>query len=104
VALLAAATTVIVLPALLLVLGPRIDALSLRRRKRAPAPGTSRWVRLGPGGHATAGHGRRGQRCAALALGLPFLRADFGGTDAGFLPVESGARQVSDALARDFDA
>jgi uncharacterized membrane protein YdfJ with MMPL/SSD domain len=103
VALLAALVSVTALPALLAVLGPRIDALAPRRlRRSAPATEGGAWYRLS----------RRVMRrpvviagaCAVvlLAAGLPSLRVEFGGVDATVLPQSAGARQAADALTDNF--
>ncbi len=101
------------LPALLSVLGPRVNALRVRRSLRpvpagqpaaaeaGPATGAG-WYRLA---HAVM---RRPVAFAAviivalLALGLPFLRISWGGTDARALPATAQARQVTEVLNRDF--
>jgi uncharacterized membrane protein YdfJ with MMPL/SSD domain len=115
VAMLAALTA---LPALLAVLGPRINALRVGRRPR-PAAGPSAAAEPGP---ATAEpSGRRGgwERLAhsvmrrpviylvvtaalLLSLGVPFLRAEFGGFDERVLPETTPSRVVAERLAADF--
>jgi uncharacterized membrane protein YdfJ with MMPL/SSD domain len=93
-----------VLPALLAVLGHRVNALRVRRSvRRAPRDETSgAWYRLA---HSVM---RRPAVYAAviviglLALGAPFLRSSWGGTDARTLPAASTVRQVSQTLDRDF--
>jgi trehalose monomycolate/heme transporter len=108
-----------VLPALLSVLGPRVNALRVRRSLRpaaaAGAAGTAFPAAAGEGDeHAGAwyrlAHGvmRRPVAfvvvitIALLALGVPFLRISWGGTDARALPAAAQARQVTEALNRDF--
>jgi len=101
VAVLAALT---VLPALLAVLGRRVDALPVRRRRTRPVTGAGpgAWARLAgsvmrrPVLYAVAVVG------LLLALGLPFLRVTFGGIDARALPAGTESRQVAEALDRDF--
>ena len=98
-----------VLPALLAVLGYRVNALRIRRsvRPRAaqvtPARETSgAWYRLAhsvmrrPAVYATV------IVIGLLALAAPFLRISWGGTDARTLPAASTVRQVSQTLASDF--
>jgi RND superfamily putative drug exporter len=98
-----------VLPALLSVLGPRVDALAvrplLRRRERAAAsPETGAWARIArsvmrrPVAYAV------GVVVVLLALGLPFLRVSFGGIDARALPAGTESRVVAETLDRDFGA
>jgi uncharacterized membrane protein YdfJ with MMPL/SSD domain len=96
-----------VLPALLAVLGHRVNALAVRKSVR---PGVVKhesaggWYRLA---HAVM---RRPAAIAIvivvvlLALGAPFLRISWGGTDARVLPASSTVRQVQEALANEFPA
>ena len=94
-----------VMPALLAVLGPRVNALRVRRGiRRGPAAERGAWYRLA---HSVM---RRPVAYLAvivvvlLALGTPFLRITWGGTDARDLPSGVPARQVTEALNRDFPA
>ncbi|WP_019874605.1 MMPL family transporter [Sporichthya polymorpha] len=94
-----------VLPALLGLLGHRIDAL------RVPRP----WRRAGGstgGVWARVAHGvmRRPLAVAGaviallLLLGTPFLRAEFGGVDSRVLPTGTESRVVDEKLASQFPA
>ena len=93
-----------VLPALLAVLGPRVNALRVRRSVRAPASddAVGGWYRL------ARSVMRRPAAFAAvilvmlLALGSPFLKVTWGGTDARALPAAAAPRVVTQTLARDF--
>jgi uncharacterized membrane protein YdfJ with MMPL/SSD domain len=95
-----------VLPALLAVLGPRINAGSIpwlrRRQGRAAAGAGGWWSRVA---HSVM---RRPLAYVAvivaglLTLGLPFRNVTFGGVDARALPADTESRQVSEALERDF--
>ena len=106
-ALVAAAVSLTVLPAMLALLGPRVNALALgrwRRSAEAEARGEERgfWYRL-----SRAVMRRPGAVAIATALllvvaGLPFLRIEFTGVDASVLPESSNARQVDDAIEREF--
>ena len=97
-----------VLPALLAVLGHRVNALAVRKSVRADAVARPEkeggWYRFA---HAVM---RRPVAIAAvivivlLALGAPFLRISWGGTDARVLPTSSTVRQVQDALTTEFPA
>ena len=97
-----------VLPALLAVLGHRVNALAVRKSVRAGAVARPEkeggWYRFA---HAVM---RRPVAIAAvivivlLALGAPFLRISWGGTDARVLPTSSTVRQVQDALTSEFPA
>jgi trehalose monomycolate/heme transporter len=93
-----------VLPALLAVLGYRVDALRIRRTVHRP-PGdeaSGAWYRLAhsvmrrPAVYATV------IVIGLLALGAPFLRISWGGTDARTLPAASAVRPVSEALDSQF--
>ena len=94
----------IVLPALLAVLGHRVNALRIRRSVRRPPrdEASGAWYRLArsvmrrPLVYVTV------ITIALLALGVPFLRISWGGTDARTLPAASTVRQVSDALDSQF--
>ncbi len=120
-----------VLPALLGLLGHRVDGLSVRRLARrvlgrrvlgrrvlgrrvlgrpepraatagARADGHGAWYRIA---HSVM---RRpvvyavGIVALLLALGAPFLRVEFGGVDARVLPAGTESRQVAEAIDRDF--
>src|SRR5579864_244498 len=93
-----------VLPALLAVLGHRVNALRIRRSVQRPPQDESSgaWYRLA---HSVM---RRPLVYVAvitiglLALGAPFLRISWGGTDARTLPAASTVRQVSEALNSEF--
>ncbi len=94
----------IVLPALLAVLGHRVNALRIRRSVQRPVRDESSgaWYRLArsvmrrPLVYVTV------ITIALLALGAPFLRISWGGTDARTLPAASTIRQVSEALDSEF--
>jgi len=107
VALMAAATAVIALPALLVALGPRVNALSPARWRRSleTAPeerSTGFWYRLS---HAVM---RRPVLVAVttiavlVLLGLPALSLKFTGIDATVLPKHESAYRVDHAIKNDF--
>jgi RND superfamily putative drug exporter len=107
VALLAAALALIVLPALLTVLGPRVNALAPRRLQRA-ADRDARPAQSGGWYRLSRFVMRRPGRVAALsatcliALGIPFTGIKFITVNANVLPPTASAKQVNDALAREF--
>jgi trehalose monomycolate/heme transporter len=93
-----------VMPALLAVLGPNVNALRIRRSvQRAPvAEQHGGFYRLAtrvmrrPAVYATV------IVVALLALASPLLRVSWGGVDATALPAGSAPRTVTEALNRDF--
>ena len=100
VALISALVVVTVLPALLALLGERVNALAppgLQRRR-----GSRRWYRFAravmrhplPVATIVAG--------AMIAAGLPFLRVDLTRADSRVLPVDASARQVDAAIQSGF--
>jgi RND superfamily putative drug exporter len=107
VALLAAALALTVLPALLAVLGPRVNALAPRRLQRAaerealPAE-RGAWYRLSrlvmrrPGRIAIA------SAALLIALGIPFWGIKFIQANARVLPAAASARQVDNTLKAQF--
>ncbi len=94
----------IVLPALLAVLGHRVNALRIRRSVRRPPrdEASGAWYRLArsvmrrPVVYASV------ITIALLALGAPFLHISWGGTDARTLPAAATVRQVSQTLDSQF--
>jgi RND superfamily putative drug exporter len=107
VALIAAAIALLVLPAILALLGERVNALSpafLQRRAAHDARPASEgfWYRLSrlvmrfPGRIAAA------SAALLIALGIPFLSIQFTSVDAQVLPESTSSRQVDDALRADF--
>jgi uncharacterized membrane protein YdfJ with MMPL/SSD domain len=93
-----------VLPALLAVLGHRVNALRIRRSVRRPVTeeASGPWYRLAnsvmrrPVVYVTV------IVIGLLALGAPFLHISWGGTDARTLPAASTVRQVSQVLDTSF--
>jgi len=112
VVIVAATGAVVVLPALLALLGHRVDALDLRRAVLArlgrtphiPEVGEGFWHRL-----ATAVMRRplpiAGAIIAILVLlGAPFTGVHFGQPDARVLPPSASSRAASDALGANFSS
>jgi len=93
-----------VLPALLAVLGHRVNALRIRRSvQRPPREETSgAWYRLARSVMRRPLVYVAVITIALLALAAPFLRISWGGTDARTLPAASAVRQVTQALDSQF--
>jgi putative drug exporter of the RND superfamily len=102
VVILSAFSAIVVVPALLAVLGRRIDALAVVRRKVPLSADSMFWRRCA---HAVT---RRPLRCAVpvvaalLALGIPFLSAQFATPDERALPSDSSARLLAQSLRDDY--
>jgi uncharacterized membrane protein YdfJ with MMPL/SSD domain len=107
VALLAATISLTVLPAVLALLGNRVNALApafLQRRAERDATSTesgfwyrlSRFVMRRPIGVATA------TAVLLIVLGIPFLSLKFTSVDAQVLPESASARQVDDVMRTEF--
>jgi RND superfamily putative drug exporter len=106
-ALIAGAVSLVVLPAILVVLGPRIDALAPSWMRRSPAPAgvperAGFWSRLaravmrrpGPVALVTGG--------LLLAMGAPVLQLGLTPASDSLLPTSSEARQVQERLNHSF--
>ncbi|WP_082966547.1 MMPL family transporter [Mycolicibacter sinensis] len=106
-----ALAAIVVTPAAIAFLGPRLDALDVRRPARRllrrPAP-TARPIELGFWYRATKfvtrGAVPIGLAVVALlvAVGLPFFGVKWGFPDDRVLPTSASAHQVGDALRNDF--
>ena len=107
VALLAAGVALVILPAILSMLGPRVNSLAprfLQRRAERDATATQQgfWYRLSrfvmrrPIPVATL------SAAFLIALGIPFLSLKFTSVDAQVLPESASARQVDDVMRADF--
>ncbi len=107
VALISGAVALVVLPAVLVALGPRVNALAPARWRRAAeqeANGDGRgfWYRLSQAVMRRAGLVAVASATLLILLGIPFLDARFTGVDASVLPTSASARQVDDTLEREF--
>lgn len=95
-------TALTVLPALLALLGRRVDALRVVRRRVHTGERTGAWHRLAhsvmrrPAAYAT------GSVLVLLVLGAPFLGIRFGGIDVRALPPGAESRTVAATLDRAF--
>jgi uncharacterized membrane protein YdfJ with MMPL/SSD domain len=107
VALSAGAVSLIVLPAVLVALVPRINALSPARLQRSAARSAQSteqggWYRLARGVMRRPGLIALVTAAALIAIASPALRLTFVPADAHVLPASSQARQVAEALTHDF--
>ena len=107
VALTAALVSVTLLPTLLAVLGPRVNALSpagWRRAARRDAAQVEQggWYRLSRAIMRRPLPVATGAAILLIVMGLPFLRIAFTGVDASVLPHDRSARVVDDALRAEF--
>jgi uncharacterized membrane protein YdfJ with MMPL/SSD domain len=103
------AVSLLVLPAALIVLGPRIDALSpawLKRRaaRTARAPADGGWWRLAHGVVRRPAPVALISALVLLAAAIPALHLQFTSPGANLLPASAESRQVETALARSFSA
>ena len=96
VALVAAASTVVFLPALFMLMGRRLG-------KVKPGPeGSGRWYRLARAVMRHPGVVAAFTAVVLLLVATPALGIRWSGIDASVLPAGKSARTVSDAIARDF--
>jgi uncharacterized membrane protein YdfJ with MMPL/SSD domain len=107
VALIAAALALIVLPAILALLGNRVNSLApaflQRRAERDARPAESGfWYRLSRFVMRRPGRVAAGSAALLIALGIPFLSIKFTSVDATVLPESASARQVDTALKTEF--
>jgi uncharacterized membrane protein YdfJ with MMPL/SSD domain len=101
VALLGGAVSLIVLPAVLALLGTRVNALAPRRWQHA-ATGRGAWYLFSRFVMRRAGLIAAGSAALLIVFGLPFLRVHFTAADARVLPRTASARQVYEQLRSDF--
>ncbi|MDQ3758665.1 MAG: MMPL family transporter, partial [Actinomycetota bacterium] len=107
VALAAAAIALTVLPAVLALLGERVNSLSpafLQRRAEADSRPASEgfWYRLSRTVMRIPGRIALGSAALLIALGIPFLSIKFTSVDAQVLPEDTSARQVDNELRAEF--
>lgn len=104
--LIAMLASLTVLPALLVVLGPRINALRVplpwRRRGAEPAADGGAWARIARSVMRRPVPYLLGVLAILVFLAVPSLRMEFGGFDERVLPPGSGPRVVADRIAADF--
>ena len=102
VVLLAAAMAIVVLPAILTLLGKRIDSLSIIRRKVQPSADSLFWRRFAEAVTRKPLLYALPVVVIMLALGIPFLSAKYATPDYRALPDDSKARQVAQSLQTDY--
>ncbi len=107
VAVLAAAVSLVVLPAVLSLLGPRVNAgaprfLQHRADRDARSERSGFWYRLSQFVMRRPVVVAISSASLLIVLGLPFLQIRFTGVDPQVLPQSASARQVDDALRSDF--
>ena len=100
-ALVGGAVALVVLPAVLALLGPRVNALAPSRWQRGGAEGDG-WYRLARFVMRRAPLVAVASTTLLLLFGLPFLRVAFTAADARILPANASARVVYEELLRDF--
>ncbi|GAA0948200.1 MMPL family transporter [Actinocorallia libanotica] len=98
--LVAMLAAVVVLPALLAVLGPKVR--SRRARKTGRDGGGDRWRRVAQAVMRRPVVVSLAIVALLLVLGSPFLRINWGGVDTRVLPEGTESRVVAEALAADF--
>jgi uncharacterized membrane protein YdfJ with MMPL/SSD domain len=109
VALIAGAVALIVLPAVLALLGARVNSLAPKRLQRAverEASGVQEgfWYRLSRFVQRRPRRVALASAATLVALGIPFLSINFTAVDAQVLPEDASARQVDTAVNTDFPA
>ncbi len=107
VALSAGAVSLIVLPAVLAALGPRINALAPARLQRSAAQAargaeSGGWYRFARGVMRRPGAVALGTAAVLIVIALPALRLALTPADAHVLPVSSQPRQVAETITHDF--
>jgi uncharacterized membrane protein YdfJ with MMPL/SSD domain len=107
VALAAGAVSLVVLPAVLIALGPRIDSLAPAWLQRSAARGAhadaeGAWGRLARGVLRRPGFVAVITAVVLVAISLPSLHLALTPANANVLPASSQTRQIADTLARDF--
>jgi uncharacterized membrane protein YdfJ with MMPL/SSD domain len=107
VALIAAVIALLVLPAILVLLGERVNSLTpafLRRRAERDARSATEgfWYRLSQLVMRVPGRIALASAALLIVVGLPFWSIHFTSVDAQVLPESASARQVDDVLRSEF--
>jgi len=90
------------LPALLAILGPRVNALSLWRRPARPGAHSDLWHRLATAAMARPWHVLVPVVLVLVVLGLPFRNIHLGTPDISTLPEKAESRRGQELLTREF--
>jgi RND superfamily putative drug exporter len=90
------------LPALLAILGPRVNALPLWRRPARAGARSDTWHRLATAAMARPWHVLVPVAAILVVLGLPFRHIHLGTPDISTLPENAESRRGQDLLAREF--
>jgi uncharacterized membrane protein YdfJ with MMPL/SSD domain len=107
VSLIAAGVALLVLPAVLALLGKRVNSLALKRLQRAadrdarPAK-SGAWYRLSQAVMRRPGRIAIASAALLIVLGLPFTGIKFTSVDPTVLPPGASAREVNEVVTRDF--
>jgi uncharacterized membrane protein YdfJ with MMPL/SSD domain len=107
IALIAGGIALLVLPAVLALLGERVNSLSpafLRARAQSEAHSTTEgfWYRLSRFVMRAPGRIAAASAALLIALGIPFLSIEFTSVDAQVLPESTSAHEVDDVLRAEF--
>jgi uncharacterized membrane protein YdfJ with MMPL/SSD domain len=107
VSLAAGAVSLVVLPAVLVALGPRINALAPKRLQRnaeqaARAAESGVWYRLARAVMRRPGAIALGTAVVLIVIASPALRLALAPADAHVLPASAQPRRVAEAITRDF--
>jgi putative drug exporter of the RND superfamily len=102
VVILSALSAIVVLPALLALLGGRIDSLSVIRRKAPPSADSLFWRRCAEAVTKRPLQWALPVIAVLLVLGVPFLGAQLAMPDERALPSDSNARLVAESLRQDY--
>ena len=102
VVILAALSAVVLLPALLALLGTRIDALRVIRRKTQVSADSAFWRRCAEAVIRRPLWFALPVVAALLALGIPFLHVQLATPDERALPADSNARMLTESLRSDY--
>ncbi len=101
VVILAAAVAIVFLPALLVVLGPKIDSVSLWKRRSKPV-GEGFWHTIATGVMRRPVPFATIVIALLLVFGAPFFGVDWGSADDRVLPADASSRVVSDQIRQNF--